>query len=138
MALAGEDAVVPYALTATDTASSGVFTAETVVDTITASLIAGVKYEIRWTGVWQSSVAGDVVNQQLREDSISGTRLTDGRIACTTANKAFAGFVRGYYTAAVTGSKTFVVTGVRDSGTGNITRAAVATSPAVLSIDQVL
>jgi hypothetical protein len=138
MALAGEDAIAPYSLKARDTTSSGTFTAETVTDTITASLIAGEEYEVRWSGVWQSSVAGDVVNQQLREDSLTGARLCDGRVPCTTANKAFSGFIRGYYTAVTTGSKTFVLTGVRDSGTGNITRAAVATSPSVMSIDQVL
>jgi hypothetical protein len=138
MALAGEDAVAPLHVRVTDTTGSGTFTTETVTDTVTASLIAGTEYEIRWTGLFQSSVAGDVVNTQMREDSISGTRLCDGRVPCTTANRAFAAAVRGFYTAAVTGSKTFVITGVRDSGTGNITRAAVATSPSVLTVDEVL
>jgi hypothetical protein len=137
MALAGELAVPPLHKREPRTSSSGTFTAETVVDTITADLVTGKEYEIRWTGLFQSSVAADVVNTQLREDSISGTRICDGRTPCTTANKAFAAAVRGFYTAVATGSKTFVVTGVRDSGTGNITAAAVATSPAVLTIDQV-
>lgn len=138
MPLAGELAVAPYFTYALSTSSSSTFTAETVVDTIIANLISGKTYEVTWNGLYQSSVAADVVNTNLREDSISGTRMVDGRTTMATANKTFLASVRAIYVAVSTGSKTFVVTGTRDSGTGNITRAAASTDPALITVRRVI
>lgn len=138
MPLAGELAVAPYFTYALGTTSSASFTAETVVDTITANLIAGKTYEVTYNGLFQSSVAADVVNINLREDSISGTRMCDGRASMVTANKTFLMACRAIYVAVSTGSKTFVLTGTRDSGTGNITRAAASNDPSLMTVRRVI
>lgn len=136
MPAAGELAVAPYYAYALGTSSSAPFTAETVTDTITVNLISGKTYMVEWSGLFQSSVAGDVVNVNLREDNLAGTRMCDGRVTMSTANKTFERRIRAVYVAVATGSKTFVVTGTRDSGSGNITRAAASTDPALFTVER--
>jgi hypothetical protein len=117
------------------TASTGTFTAETLCDSITVPLIDGQVYKIVWATLMQSSVAADNARVRIREDSITGTQLQVFRIGLPVSGTGFPAFVYAEYTAAATGSKTFVGTGERASGTGNISRVASATSPTYLFVD---
>lgn len=138
-ALSGEVAVAPFYQYAQGTSSSAtITTVETVTDTITVALVSGQAYEVEYNGLVQSSVAADVALFNLKEDSLSGTRMCDGRVTCSTAGagKTFLAHLRAVYTAIATGNKTFVVTLVRDSGSGNLTRAAASSDPALLSVER--
>lgn len=124
--------------TATETSDSSTFTTtETVIGTITASLISGVTYIVAATVPIASSVANDRVAVRMREDNVSGTQLAfEGLLVPGTDPEdipAAAG-MRAMYTAVSTGSKTFVVTGDRYAGTGNIRREALSTRPLLLTI----
>lgn len=122
-------------LSTSTSSSSGFTTTETVVDTLVVSLAAGKRYRLIWDSSFLSTVAADVVLHRIREDSVSGTGLQAYRIPLTAANVSFAAHLEAWFTATVSGEKTFVVTAVRSSGTGTITRFANATSPANFAIE---
>lgn len=115
------------------TSSSGNFTTtEGVVDSVTAALVAGRKYEVTWATAVLSSVAADTAFVRLREDSLAGTQMNIMRISIPAtggAGSRFPARITAPYTATTTGNKTFVGTLVRASGTGNITVQAAATYP---------
>ena len=131
--------VVPGRVDTTeDTSSSGaITTTETIVLTITAPLINTVTYRITAYFLTQLSVATDVFVSRLREDDASGTQLQNARIANGVTNSVFPCYMEVEYTATATGNKTFVVTLLRTSGTGNIVMNAGATQPCYLYIDYV-
>jgi hypothetical protein len=138
MPLAGNVTRAPGYTKATATSTSAnITTTETVVDTITADLISGQEYEVHFYGIWGSSVASDECLIRIREDSLTGTQMVDNRVRIGTANKYYAGLLQANYTATATAAKTFKVTLVRESGTGNCTRGASATSPALFTVRQV-
>lgn len=139
MVLAGEIATPPYSTSATSTSSTSSFTTtETVTDTVTASLVNGHTYEVSHSGIWNSSVAGDDVSVRMREDSVSGTAMNGFDVRCASATRYYGVWVRARYTASATGSKTFVVTGQRMAGSGNIIRAASSANPSLLTVTEVL
>jgi hypothetical protein len=122
--------------TTTSTSDSSTFTTtETEVLSVTASLIDGVTYKVRGNLKLASSVANDTVTGRIREDSGSGTELQQdvGEIVNTTTGVTIN--MQAEYTASATGNKTFVVTGVRSTGTGNIRREAATNRPAVLYVE---
>lgn len=124
--------------TNTETTSSGTFTTtETVTDDVTAPLIDGERYLVEFWGEFVSTVAGDDVGVQLREDNVSGTVLTLVIKNIETASVAEAFYLRREYTATATGSKTFVVTGDRLVGTGNVSRLSASTLPAYLTVTHI-
>jgi len=123
--------------TATSTLTLTTATTEQVVDTVVASLVAVGEYEINYYGIFGSSVGDGTILVRLREDSLTGTQRVDNRVTVGVANKHYACPLRARYTAAATGLKTLVVTAVRESGTGNAARGAAATSPSLLTVDQV-
>lgn len=104
-------------------ADVGTFTAETVIDTLTATTVIGRQYEIEWDGFARSSVANDRVQIRIREDSIAGTSRGEAfpRVDNAAANATAPMRCVAQYTADATETKTFVVTMQRFSGTGNIT-----------------
>jgi hypothetical protein len=115
-----------------------VTTVETVAHSVTASLISGKTYTVRWVTGVLSDVAGDSLFLRIREDSVSGTikalvradsRLTGG------AGTRWPAIVEAEYTAAATGDKTFVGTYVRATGTGNVKVASAATLPSYLYVE---
>ena len=124
--------------TQVDTADTATFTAETVVSTVTAALVTGRTYRLRFVANFQSSVAADTVNVRLREDNLTGTTLQGRRAdsAIATAGFGFSGDVEVEYTAVATGNKTFVATGDRSTGTGVITCEGAAT-PRYLYVDYI-
>jgi hypothetical protein len=105
-------------------ADSGTFTAETVVMTLVVPLVAGRTYSVFANPGLSSSVAADVVGAKLREDSITGTVLDsaieDINDATAPTTRKHALILLSDYTALSTANKTFVVTGERATGTGNV------------------
>lgn len=114
-------------------------TTEVVIDSVTASLVIGKIYKVRWVVSFQSSVADDMVNVRIREDTVLGTEMQSRRVlsAIATAGAGFDGSVEAEYTAVATGSKTFVGTGDRSTGTGNITAEGAAIRPRFLYVDYI-
>jgi hypothetical protein len=120
--------------------SSGFTTTETVIDSVTAALVSGRTYRVRWVVAWASTVSADTVFSRLREDNLTGTQLQLLRCALTTAAGAgtrWVGAVEAEYTAVSSGNKTFVGTGVRVTGTGTITAHAASTYPIYLYVDYI-
>jgi hypothetical protein len=115
--------------------SANFTTTETVVLTVTAALVSGRTYSV-WAGpTFHSTVDGDVVHSQMRQDNVSGTVMdrTDDyiRVTATTIDKTI---LFALYTATTTGNKTFVVTGDRVSGSGNCRLEADTIRPAYMLV----
>ncbi len=120
------------------TASSAAFTAETVVDTITASLQEGITYRISHTSYVASSVADGYCRMRIREDDITGTSLVLRQQPTTiAANQSAGNLIEAEYDCAADESKTFVVTYVRQAGTGNLTATAAADNPVYTYVDRI-
>jgi hypothetical protein len=122
-------------LTAAVTNSANITGTELVTDTITVALVAGVRYKIVHDASWQSTVGGDGVLIRLRQDNVTGGQLQGYRVLTSVAAAEYAGHIEGFYTAAATGSKTFVATSVRSGGTGTVNRVGAATTPSNLYVE---
>lgn len=124
--------------TATRIVNVGTFTAETVIDTVVAPLIAGKTYILTWYGRLFKDVADGIARFRIREDSISGTTLAITQLYTTvTINQSFPTIMKVQYTATATGDKTFVTTGNRQTGTGNLTAQAAADAITYFYVDYV-
>lgn len=113
-------------------------TAETAVDTITADLVSGVSYEVEWISQFSDTVAADQVLVALREDSTTGAQMFG--FYAGSPNPTSAAFpirIMAIYTAAATGSKTFVGCLKRQSGTGTISSNAGATAPSMIIVRKI-
>jgi hypothetical protein len=126
------------ATTVIDNPSGTFTTTATQVASVTAWLVAGSIYRVTFDGAFDTTVDGDMVRARIREDNISGNQLQ----ARDTGEMDAAGLVTGLrmeveYTAVSTGNKTFVATGERDAGTGNISMSADPTFPAYMYVDYV-
>lgn len=118
--------IVPWSYIATRvstteiTANSSTYGAtETTLYTITPSLVSGLTYRIIFIAKIAVDVAGDVSFARIREDSLTGNQLDGANVyGGTTNTSGFTVYAISEYTAAATGTKTFVVTGQRVSGTG--------------------
>ena len=115
--------------TSLETADSAGFTAETVIGTVTGDLVTGRTYRVQANAQVSSTVLNDTALVRLREDSIAGTiiGLNTGDIH-TTGNIPTVCAIEAEYVAVADGSKTFVVTAQRLTGTGSIRREALATN----------
>lgn len=119
--------------------NSGMFTTTAVqVASITAPLISGLTYRVTFDGAFDTTVTGDIVRARIFEDNTSGTQLQ----VRDTASMNAAGLVTGLrmeveFEAVSTGNKTFVVTGERDAGSGNIILSAHSTFPTYLYVDYI-
>lgn len=124
------------AQTAVTSDSSAITTTETVVISVTASLISGVQYWVDVDIGVQSSVATDVAFVRLREDSLTGTerQFAQAYIDETSSTVAVRERLRYQYTAGSTGSKTFVATVVRLAGTGDLRLEASGNRPSYLTV----
>lgn len=107
------------ALTTNTSDSSTWTTTETETDSVTAPLVSGRTYKIRWSGAIVTTVAGDVDLLRIREDNTTGTALqTRGLYLGSTISGGIPCTLEARYTAVATADKTFVVTGIRNAGTG--------------------
>lgn len=119
------------------TSNTSTFTAETLVDSVTANLVNGATYRITWAFAAVSTVAADLVRVRLREDNVTGTIRQLGGVYISHSGQKLLGRIEGEYTATATGSKTFVGTSMRFAGTGNITHNASTNEPHYLYVDYV-
>lgn len=132
-------AAIPQRIaTTTRTTSTSTFTAETVTDSVTAALVSGKTYKVVCNQGCSSSVAADSETLRIREDSISGTQIQAVRVPLTVASVAVPGRLEVDYVAVATGNKTFVVTGLRASGTGNLSHIASTGQPNNIYVELVV
>lgn len=128
--LPGEEIAV-----ATETSDSSTFTTtETAIGSVTASLISGVTYTIAAQVPLSSTVAGDDVDVRIREDNVSGTEMALTTVDIVSTTTPTVAVLNARYTAGSTGSKTFVATGDRVGGSGNIRREAASTRPQIIRV----
>lgn len=118
-------------------ANSATFTAETQVDSIVVPVVNGQKYKIIWDGAFFSSVANDLVRGRIREDSVSGTVRQTRNLPLPTSSTSIPLHLEAFWTASSTGNKTFVATGQRVTGTGNITAEGGAVLPTSFYVEKV-
>jgi len=125
--------------TDTDTANSGaVTTTEVSCQEVTAPLVSGRLYRIRWASQINSTVADDTVISRIREDSgIAGTQLFGTHTEIGAANLGQPVVIEAEYTALATGDQTFSGTLIRNSGSGNVARVAGSTAPSLLYVEYV-
>jgi hypothetical protein len=118
--------------------SSGFTTTETLIDTVTVSVVSGRTYRVTWHSSLSSTVAGDDVLARIREDSgTSGTQLSYVQVDSTSTSNRWPADVETEFTASSTGSKTFSGTMQRTAGSGTITVKSAATSPTYLYVDYI-
>lgn len=119
------------------TTNTATFTAETVINTVAASLVTGRRYRIRWLPDVTTNATGTIVRFRLREDSIAGTVLQLVNEEPPTTNRDYPTVLEAEFTAVSTASKTFAATAAREVGAGVLTCAANANEPQYLYVDQI-
>ena len=123
------------ALTTNTSDSSTWTTTETLTDTVTAALVDGRTYKVSWHGGIVSTVVGDIALMRMREDSTSGTLMTERNVYISgTTSAGNAASIEARYTATATANKTFIVSGIRNGGTGTEHADATATRPRYLYV----
>ena len=117
--------------------SSTFTTSETLVVSVTASVVSGRTYRVRFIGRWGTSVLNDWVRARLREDDATGTLLNFSAVELFTVSSSGNQLmpIEAEFTSSSTASKTFVVTGQRIGGTGNVRLDAESAGPAYLYVD---
>lgn len=114
-------------------------TVETVWATWTASVISGQTYEIEAMYSVKTSVAGDGSLERIREDSLTGNQLQGVTVPLPgTISGGNPAYIRAEYTAASTGTKTFVLTAIRNGGTGVHNLQASSSSPATFRVQPIV
>ncbi len=122
------------------TADSATFGAtETQLATLAVNVVSGQKYKLTFSAGVGVDVAADCPVIRVHEDTSAGTQILVGQ--CYGDTTSGVGFMLTYvvdWTAAATGSKTFVITGQRNDGTGTAHRIRAASSrPATLIVEKV-
>jgi hypothetical protein len=113
---------------------------EVVAASVTIAAVAGQKYKLWFSGRISTDVAGDAANMRIREDSVSGNQVQLGQVYLpTTTGNGWSTYLYAEWTAAASGSKTFVVTGQRSLGTGVAHRIrATSNSPGFFVAEKVI
>lgn len=119
---------------ASASSDSSNFTAETAVVTVTVTLVNGCSYLIDAMFALASSVAADIVDGRIREDSASGVEMQFSRQTVDSTAQGQTFRLAAQYTATASGSKTFAITGARSSGSGNIRLEASSTRPSFIRV----
>lgn len=113
----------PRVGTTTGTAGGGTTTATTEgpTDQVTAAVVSGWTYRIRWYMKYTATVANDRFVLRIRTGSgVGGTEL-ESAVFNTGTGVTFTEVIETDWTAAATGNQTFTGTVQRVSGTGTIT-----------------
>lgn len=116
---------------------SAITTTETVVISVTTTLVAGRRYAVELSTKVSASVAATAVILWVRAGSTtSGTELgySQQYIHSTSSSGWGPVEVRGEFTASVSGAQTFVGTLVRNGGSGNVLVIASGTAPSRLRV----
>jgi hypothetical protein len=125
------------ATTVRTTAGAG-FTAETIQDSVTANLMANVNYRVVWEGKVQSTIADGYARMRLREDAVAGTQMQGVQQSTAfAASQSFPVLVTAEYLSPTNQTKTFVLTGFRQAGTGTLSCFADANNPTYLYVEYV-
>lgn len=119
------------------TNSAGFTTVETTTDTITVALVSGKLYEVRFVGTFNTTVASDKVTARLYDTNTSGTKLYDTTQVIPNTTSQITIVMEAEFTAPATANRTFIVTALRFSGTGTLTRVGAATLPSRLSVKRI-
>jgi len=119
------------------TTNSSSFTSETLINSVTASLVSGATYKIRWDADVAGTVTGDLARFRIREDNVAGTQLSLKNSVIHGPGTDYPIGFEVEYTAVATGSKTFVVTCLRQTGTGTLACNANANEPSYLYVDYI-
>jgi len=120
--------------------SSGVTTTETVIDSVTAYLISGSIYRVRWVAAVNSTVSADTAFIRIREDNLAGDQLQLERVPMALTGGSgtrYPAHIEAEFTADATGNKTFVSTLIRASGSGTVNVAGASNFPVYLYVDYV-
>ena len=118
--------------------TSGFTTTETVLTTVTAPLVSGRTYRVRFVSLIRSTVADDDINARIRQDNVTGTEVFVSQFEINTnTSLGVVVIIEAEYTATATADKTFVATGVRTTGSGTITARGAAAAPRQLYVDYI-
>ncbi|MEV6348576.1 hypothetical protein [Actinoplanes sp. NPDC051851] len=124
----------------TITANTSTFTAETLIVSVTVNVEAGKRYkisgELRPCASAVASPSAECNIVRIREDSLTGTQVQAAQVYLATASTAgFQVVLYADYTAVATGTKTFVLTSIRQAGANTHFVTAGTTAPGVITVD---
>lgn len=113
------------------TSSSATFTAETVLDYITFTAVAGATYELRCATALQSSVANDIIDLRFRwlaaaALTTSGTEFHHVSPNVDVASRGQILSTQRTVTGLTPGQVSIGITAARNTGTGNISSVGSA------------
>lgn len=126
------------ATTKEESDSSTFTTSAATILSVDAPVVNGRTYAVVAYFKCASTVDNDDVACVLREDSSGGTAFQSDRRELSTDDQGNNGqtfHLYGEYTADATETKTFVVTAVRDAGSGNVRMEAASSRPAYLYVN---
>ena len=112
-------------------------TTETEVDSVTAALVDGRTYRIRWAGPVQSTAGGDNIRLFIRQTNTSGAQLQLDNHQNQASSIKYGFIMEVEFTATSTADHEFIASLIRLSGTGTISSVASATQPAYLYVDYI-
>jgi hypothetical protein len=110
-------------------------TTDTQIDSLTVTVEAGRRYKLIARVPWLGSVANDNFYIFLRETSATGTQLTFRNARVTQTTRVDMTDLWTYWTAASSGSMTFVSSGRRSDGSGNLTPQGATNGPRTLTLE---
>lgn len=119
------------------TSNTSSFTAETVIDTVVATLVNGATYRVTWYVDGASTAVNDRIRFRIREDNLAGTQRALMHVTTDAATVDFPARLECEYTAVADGAKTFVGTAIRQAGTGTIACNANANESHYLYVDYI-
>jgi hypothetical protein len=110
---------------------------ETQVDTVTADLVAGRSYKVRWFVPYASTTTtgNSSYLARIRQGSgTGGTQLSYTRLDTPAATRVQTKYVEANFTASSTGAQTFTGTVQRDTGTDTVNLKGATSQPRLLGV----
>lgn len=112
------------------------YASETVLDTLTVSVVNGKRYQVRYFVPHTGTVAADAFLIRLRlGTTTAGTQLTYDTVEVHSTGRVYCLVIIAEWTAAATGSQSFCTTANRSAGSGNLTVKGASTQTRLLSVD---
>lgn len=119
----------------TDTGAIGA--SETAIDQVTADLVSGRSYKVRWFVPYSSTTATGASSYlaRIRQGSgTGGTQLSYTRLDTPAATRVLTKYVEANFTASSTGSQTFTGTVQRDTGADTVNLKGATSQPRLLGV----
>ena len=120
--------------------SSTFTTSETQIMSVTASVVTGRIYRLRFVGRLSTTTAGDQGVARLRETNTSGTELQSAVVDSTNTSGTLGTnplLMEVEWTASSTGSQTWIASAFRNSGSGTWHMEAGSNRPNYLYLDYI-